>query len=65
MKKEFDGYISSIVVNGKRYKLRCEIVEVHAMTCTKCGSPLKLHYGSGTCDYCGTSFSTKFEVVEN
>jgi len=61
---ETDGYISKIRVNGKNYKLRCEVVEVYDMTCPKCGSPLQLSYGNGKCEYCGTCYSTQFKLVE-
>lgn len=60
-----DGYISKIVVRGKTYKLRCEIVEVYDMSCPKCGAPLKLHYGNGECNYCHTHFTTQFKVMES
>lgn len=59
------GYINSIMVNGKKYKLQCEIVEVHPLTCTKCGAPLELHNGHGTCKYCGTSYSAVMNIVED
>ena len=62
---EYEGYISSIQVHGKKYKLRCEVVEVYAMTCPKCGSPLELKYGSGTCGFCGTSYTTQFKLQES
>lgn len=63
--KEFDGYISTIELpNGKTYRLRCEVVEVYAMTCPKCGGVLELKYGSGTCNYCGTSYTTQFKIIE-
>lgn len=61
---ETDGYISKIRVNGKTYKLRCEIVEVYDMTCQKCGAQLQLHYGSGRCEYCGTYYSTQLKIME-
>ena len=61
--KQADGYISRIVVNGKTYKLRCEIVEVYDITCQKCGAQLQLHYGSGRCEYCGTYYSTQLKVI--
>ena len=60
-----NGYISCIMVGGKKYKLRCEIVEVHPLTCTKCGSPLELHNGHGKCEYCGTSYSAIMSIVED
>lgn len=40
VEEKFDGYISKIQLpNGKIYKLKCEIVEIHPMTCIKCGGP--------------------------
>jgi hypothetical protein len=63
--EEFAGYISKIQMpNGKVYKLRCEVIEVYAMTCPHCGGKLELKYGSGECKYCGTSFTTQFKIVE-
>lgn len=59
-----DGYISKITVNGKTYALRCEIVEIHPVTCPKCGASFELRYGTGKCDYCGTWYSTNFELKE-
>lgn len=61
---ECDGYISRICVCGKTYKLRCEIVEVHPLICTRCGHPLELHNGRGQCPACGTNFSAVLKVVE-
>ena len=52
-------------IDGVTYKLRCEIVEVHPLTCTKCGSPLELHNGHGKCEYCGTSYSAIMSIVED
>ena len=60
-----DGYISKITFGGKVYKLKCEIVEVHPMTCPKCGGQLELHYGTGKCEYCGTHYSTNFIIKED
>ena len=60
-----DGYISKIMMpNGKVYKLQCEVVEVYPMNCPKCGGKLELKYGHGKCEFCGTSYSTNFKVVE-
>ena len=61
---ECDGYISRICVFGKTYKLRCEIVEVHPLICTRCGHTLELHSGRGQCPACGTNFSAVLKVVE-
>ena len=58
-------YITAIKVGSTTYKLRCEIVEVHPLTCTKCGSPLELHNGHGRCEYCGTSYSAVMSIVED
>ena len=58
-------YISAVRIDGITYKLRCEIVEVHPLTCTKCGSPLELHNGHGKCEYCGTSYSAVISIVED
>ena len=63
--EQIDGYIDKICVHGKTYKLRCEVVEVYAMTCPKCGGQLELKYGTGTCPFCKTNFTTQFKVVEN
>lgn len=65
---DFDSdqhYISAMRINGITYKLRCEIVEVHPLTCTKCGSPLEMHNGHGKCEYCGTSYSAVMNIVED
>ena len=60
-----DGYISKIQMqNGKVYALRCEIVEVYATTCPKCGGNVTLKYGTGKCDYCGTTYTTQFKMVD-
>ena len=59
-----EGYISKIQLGDKTYKLRCEVVEVYAVTCPKCGGQLELKYGTGKCDYCGTSFITQFKLEE-
>lgn len=63
--EKFDGYIHTIQLpNGKRYKLRCEVVEIYPMICPKCGGHVELKYGSGECNFCGTAFSTQFKIVE-
>ena len=64
MAEQCDGYISKIQIGNKIYKLRCEVVEVHPMTCPKCGAGLELHFGHGKCAYCGTHYATNFKVVE-
>lgn len=62
---EFDGYISVIELpDGKRYKLRCEVVEVYPITCPKCGGSFELKYGNGQCPYCKTYFTTQFKLIE-
>ena len=63
--EKVDGYISKIrLPDGKIYKLRCEVVEVYPMTCNKCGGQLELKYGTGTCPFCGTMYTTQFKVSE-
>lgn len=62
--KQFEGYISSVYVCGKLYKLRCEVVEVHPIVCPKCGSSFELKYGTGQCPACGTWFTTEFKLTE-
>ena len=64
MSKDCDGYISEIHLDGKIYKLRCEIVEAAPIVCPKCGASFELKYGSGQCKYCGTYYSTQFKIVE-
>jgi len=59
-----DEYISAISVNGKTYKLRCEVVEIYPITCPKCGASFELKYGSGKCDHCGTNYTTQFKLQE-
>lgn len=67
--EKIDGYISkiSIPINGqmKTYKLKCEIVEIHPMTCPHCGAPVELHFGTGKCLYCGSHYSSNFIIEEN
>ena len=46
-----DGYISKIIVNGKTYGLKCEIVEARPIVCKKCGASFQLRYGEGQCDH--------------
>lgn len=62
--KEIAGYINRVQVGGKLYKLQCEVVEVYPMICPRCGGRVELHYGSGSCQMCGTAFTTQFKIVE-
>lgn len=64
MGAEFAGYINSIILGGKQYKLQCEVVEVHPITCPKCGASFELKYGSGKCPHCDTYYTTQFKLVE-
>lgn len=64
MEQDFAGYISSVYINGKRYKLQCEVIEAHPITCKRCGAPLELKYGEGKCEHCGTYYTTRFIVEE-
>lgn len=61
---EFAGYISKIRIGNSLYKLKCEVVEAHPITCKKCGASFELRYGEGRCEHCGTYYTTKFELVE-
>ena len=64
--KPFDGYLDTVcTADGKRYKLRCEVVEVYPMICPRCGGHVELHYGTGACKSCGTNFTTQFKIVES
>lgn len=63
-KGEFDGYINSIYVGGKLYRLQCQIEEVHPIICKHCGAPLKLEFGQGTCDHCGTHYAVNYFIEE-
>ena len=47
MNEEMAGYISKIQVQGKTYKLRCEVVEARPIICKKCGASFQLKYGEG------------------
>ena len=64
MKEKIDGYISKITVNGKVYALKCEVVEVRPITCSKCGASFQLHHGEGQCPHCGTYYTTHFYIEE-
>ena len=50
---------------GKTYALKCTVVETKPITCTHCGAPVELRFGSGKCEYCGTFYTTNFEVIES
>ena len=62
--EEFAGYIDKIILHGKMYKLRCEVVEVHPIVCKKCGASFQLKYGEGRCEHCGTYYTTRFIIEE-
>lgn len=64
MNDKIDGYISKIQVWGKIYALKCEVVEVRPITCSKCGASFQLKYGEGRCDHCGTYYTTHFYIEE-
>ena len=64
MSEKIDGYISRIVLGGKTYALRCEVVEAHPIVCKRCGASFQLKYGEGQCSHCGTYYTTHFEIVE-
>lgn len=62
--KYVDDFISTIKVGDKIYALQASIVEVKEIKCKNCGHPLKLEYGEGTCEMCGSHYSTHFEIVQ-
>ena len=64
MNEEFAGYISRISLDGKIYKLKCEVVEARPITCKKCGASFQLKYGEGQCEHCGTYYTTHFYIEE-
>lgn len=64
MEEEFAGYIDSIMLFGKKYKLRCEVIEARPIICKKCGASFQLKYGEGMCHFCGTYYTTKFSIEE-
>lgn len=61
---EFAGYVNSIQLGDKIYKLQCEVVEVYPMSCPKCWAPIELRYGQGHYPYCDTHYTTKFSIQE-
>ena len=64
MDKNFVGYIDSIEVQGKLYKIGCEVIEARPIVCKKCGASFQLKYGEGQCEHCGTYYTTHFYVEE-
>ena len=62
--KHVDDFISTIKVGDKIYALQASIIEVKEIKCKNCGHPLKLEYGEGTCEMCGSHYSTHFEIVQ-
>ena len=62
--KKYDGFISSIYLNGKTYGIRSVLIEIEPITCPKCGASFELKYGNGRCNYCGTYYTTQFKLVE-
>ena len=63
-KGEFDGYIHTIHIGNKTYRLQCVVEEVHPIICKRCGAPLKLEFGQGTCDHCGTHYAVNYFIEE-
>ena len=59
-----DGFISTILLNGKKYALKCNVIEAHPITCPKCGGTFELAFGKGRCSFCGTYFTTEFKITE-
>jgi len=60
-----DGFIKRITMpNGKIYALQTEVITAKQLVCPRCGSSFQLKYGEGRCEYCGTYFTTKFNLEE-
>lgn len=60
-----DGFVSTILMpNGKKYGLQANLIEVKEIKCKNCGHPLQLRYGEGTCQMCGSHYTTQFEIAE-
>ena len=60
-----DGFINCVCApDGKTYALQASIVEAKEIKCKNCGHPLKLEYGEGICEMCGSHYSTHFEIVQ-
>ena len=62
--KEYEGFIDTVWIGGKKYGLKCKVVTVEPIVCQKCGASFELKYGSGKCDHCGTYYTTEFKLVE-
>lgn len=63
--KQYDEFRCKIdTTSYEREVTDWELIEVHAITCTKCGAPLELKYGEGKCSHCGTCFTSKFTLEE-
>ena len=48
--QHYDGFISSVQLNGKLYGLKLAVVEACPIRCKNCGASFELKYGSGRCD---------------
>ena len=60
-----DGFIHTVILpDGRKLGLKCEIITVHPISCKKCGGSFELKYGEGTCQFCGTHYSTRFFIEE-
>lgn len=63
--RHVDGFISTVQLpNGKVYALKCIVDTVKPLTCPKCGGTVHLKFGEGKCEFCGTEFTSKFELVD-
>ena len=60
----YDGYINTLIIHGKKYKLMCEVVETYPIVCPKCGASFELKYGSGKCSHCETYYTSQFKLSE-
>lgn len=54
MMKDEEPFGEYVKIHGVKYKLQFDNVEVHSLICTRCGHPVELHNGWGSCPNCGT-----------
>ena len=63
---KYDGYISSIYLNGKTYGLKAVVFKAKPIICSRCGYTLELDsYGKGTCPACGTNYNSRIVIEES
>ena len=62
---EVDDFFSVIQTpDGRKYGLKCAVIEAYPINCPNCGSTFELAFGKGRCEHCGTYFTTEFKLQE-